>query len=395
MVKARDILIFGDDWGRYPSTIQHIANVLKKQNRIFWIGSLGLRKPKFTPRDIIRGLEKLANMFKRSGAPIGGKTDNPIVLHPVVIPMHDNQLMRRKNISSIEKTIRTAIQTHKIVKPIILSSSPIVADILDRIDYASAHYFCLDDYGLFDGAFQSLRRHEEDFIKRADSSYFVSDRLLEQHRSVNRELHFLPQGVDVGHFTVPDTDIVPELRTLPRPIIGFFGLLANWIDLPLILRCAQTYPDASFVVIGKAATDTSLLKQSPNIRYIGEVSYEQLPKYVARFDIGLIPFSVNELTLAANPLKLLEYMASGTAVVSTKLPEVEKFSPLAAVAKDSNEFVRLIGAVLNNDTEEQRNRRKAIAQEHSWEKITEQVCAVIERVERTPRAHSGVSSVGS
>jgi glycosyltransferase involved in cell wall biosynthesis len=393
MMQRRDIIIFGDDWGRYPSTIQHVARVLMASNRLFWIGSLGLRQPQLTSGDIMRGWNKVKNMISGPRHAPHVQTDTPVMLHPFVVPMHDNRWVHRMNISSIIKSIRTAARSYNMTRPLILSSSPLIADLIGRVDDSSAHYFCLDDYTLFDGAFRSLRRHEDDLMQKADSCYFVSDLLLKKHGLKNRESHFLPQGVDVEHFSRSVTDAAPEIGTLHAPIVGFFGLLANWIDLELIVRCAQTYRDVTFVIIGKAAVDVAKLKHCPNILYLGEIPYDQLPRYVVRFDVGMIPFRVNELTVAANPLKLLEYMAAGAAVVSTRLPEVEKFAPLVSVAGNNDEFVRMIGTSMQSDSTEKRELRRKKAQEHSWQNITEQICSTIQRVELTPRLNTGAGSV--
>jgi len=92
---------------------------------------------------------------------------------------------------------------------------------------------------------------------------------------------------------------------LPRPVVGFFGLLTSWVDLQLIIDCAKAYPKSSVVVLGRTAVDVTSFKAHSNIHYLGEVPFADLPRYARGFDVGLIPFIVNDLTIAANPLKLL------------------------------------------------------------------------------------------
>jgi len=380
MLIGRDIVIFGDDWGRYPSTIQHIARVLLRSNRIFWIGSLGLRRPHLRISDVRRVWEKGFRMFSTSKE--GSHASGPICLHPVVMPLHDNALFHRLTMASVRRAIRNAMDSLNAKNPVILSSSPWTEALLGEFEESSAHYFCLDDYTLFDDVFQSVRNAEQEFIKQADSCFFVSDALRAKHGENARNAYILPQGVDVAHFAKSGSDTGVTAVPGNKPVVGFIGLVASWIDLELIARCAHAYPEAIVVIIGKVAVNESLLPRAPNIMYLGEISYDLLPGYMRRFTVGLIPFVVNELTVAANPLKLLEYMAAGMPVVSTNLPEVAKFEPLVYVAKNSDDFLELVGCALRENGLDRARQRKEKAAEFSWENITENICAIIGDLEK-------------
>ena len=117
---------------------------------------------------------------------------------------------------------------------------------------------------------------------------------------------------------------VPEaIADLPRPVIGFFGLIADWVDVELMARVAAHFSGGSLVVLGKATTDVSALERLPNVHLLGREPYADLPAYCKGFDVALNPFRISELTLNANPLKVREYLAAGLPVVSTAIPEVE------------------------------------------------------------------------
>jgi glycosyltransferase involved in cell wall biosynthesis len=151
----------------------------------------------------------------------------------------------------------------------------------------------------------------------------ASSRDLETHcRELNPNVRLVSHGVDYEHFAraCSVTDRPPDLP--PGPVIGFFGLLSEWLDQNLIAEVARRIPAAQVVLIGRADVDVSRLKGCPNIHLLGARPFSALPDYVAHFDVGVIPFAVNDLTRAVNPIKLREMLAGGCPVVSTDLPEV-------------------------------------------------------------------------
>ena len=138
-----------------------------------------------------------------------------------------------------------------------------------------------------------------------------------------------------------------DCAELKGPVIGFFGLIADWVDLEVIRYLASSRPEWSFLLIGEVQTDTSALRELPNVHLLGRRKYQSLPAYCKAFDVAILPFVVNELTLAANPLKLREYLAAGLPVVATPLPEVLKLKPLVRMARTPEEFLDQIEALLS------------------------------------------------
>src|SRR5262249_58655080 len=117
-----------------------------------------------------------------------------------------------------------------------------------------------------------------------------------------------------------------ELAKLPKPVLGFFGLVAQWVDLAAIEACARAFANGSVVILGKVAPDVdpTSLRSLPNVHFLGRKPYAQLPAYCRGFDVALMPFKLNELTLNANPLKVREYLAAGLPGVSTDIPQVRR-----------------------------------------------------------------------
>lgn len=375
MLKGRNIIIFGEDWGRFPSTTQHIGRVLLETNRIMWIGSLAHRKPNFSLRDVKRVFEKLKNIFKpHENKLIVEQPEYPILIHPFIIPLHDFNLVRRINSFLLRRAILKAIKKYNFEKPILITSTPVIFGLIGKLGETSSHYFCLDDYSHFEGAFISLIQMEKELLSKVTSYFAVSQLLLDMKQASSGNNFFLPQGVQTEHFRKNIDKIPNDIKNLKKPVIGFFGLISEWIDLDLIAHSASELPNYSFLIIGKPSVDVSVFKKYSNITFIGEVDFIDLPNYASIFDVGIIPFKVNDLTLACNPLKLLEYLSLGIPVVSVNLPEVIKFNSVAYIANNYQEFVEKIKLALNENNTELTNLRLSVANKHSWTSITEAIC---------------------
>ena len=149
-------------------------------------------------------------------------------------------------------------------------------------------------------------------------------------------------GVDFEHFRKA-LDAETNSRTiahLPRPIIGFFGLIADWVDVDLMAHVAEHFSTGSFVVLGKATTDVSALSEMPNVHLLGRKPYADLPAYCKGFDVAMNPFRINDLTLNANPLKVREYLAAGLPVVSTRNSRSRSPGPMPDRARREGFFAK-------------------------------------------------------
>lgn len=375
----RDFVVFGDDWGHHPSTIQHIGKVLAKNNRLLWVGSLGLRRPRFSSYDVLRVLNKGRKILARPADTL--TVPNMHVLFPPVIPFHDIRVVRNLNAINLFRAIREKMANLGFRQPTILTTSPIVGDLIDRLRPASSHYLCLDDWTQFDGAFACLGTLEQELLSRVDSCFAVSESLLKSRKALTGENHYLPQGVDINHFAQPARLPAPAVASLPRPIVGYFGLLASFTNLELLAAAARHYPEVTFLVIGRRLVDAGVLEAPSNLHYIGEVPFDILPMYAQVIDVGLIPFRINPLTIAANPLKLLEYFALGARVVATDLPELRRFMPHVLIGQDEQEFIHLIRIALDERSEKQQQALRSVAAGYSWERITASIMDVVRRVE--------------
>lgn len=380
MISKRDIIFFNDDWGRFPSTLQHIAKVLmENDNRLFWIGSLGLRRPKLNMGDIKRAFQKLLSIVKKKNVSEDESEKKPILIHPLVIPLHDFKLIKKMNSFFISRAVKKVLTEHNAVKPILITASPVTDEIIGKLGESCSFYYCVDDYSSMEGAFKCLLPSEKKIIEKVDGVFAVSKVLMES-RKHKTDTHFAPQGVNVNHFRKVDLD--KRVSSIKKPVVGFFGLITEWIDLELILACVKKYPDFTFLLIGKSTRDLSAFYDCKNFLYLGPIDYKLLPKYASVFDVGLIPFEVNPVTVASNPLKMLEYFSLGIPVVTTNLPETRNFSSLVYIADSNEEFVEMVGRAVQEITLEKNQARIDKAKEYSWEAITGKVFDLVQKIEK-------------
>jgi glycosyltransferase involved in cell wall biosynthesis len=169
---------------------------------------------------------------------------------------------------------------------------------------------------------------------------------------------------------------------LRGPVLGFFGLIHDWIDLDLIGWLAERRPAWNLVMIGKVAVDNARIRHLANIHWLGRQPYEKLPSYCRRFDVGLIPFVLNELTRNVNPIKLREYLSAGVPVVSTNLPEVAlcQAQGWCAVAHSREDFLMRCEEALATASPEARRKRSEAMRTEDWDNKVAQIGAHVMRV---------------
>lgn len=342
---GRDIITFCNDWTGDPLSKVHLMRLMSRDNRVLWIDSIPLRNPTATTRDFKRIIEKLSSAM----SPLREVEPNIHVLSPLSIPSHGHPLLRKINRSFLRFQIKRAIKTLNFKRIINYVFAPTGGLVAGSFGEESIVYHCVDEYSEFTGvSTKALLEIEEKLLRLSDVVICSAERLVESKSKVNPNTHLVRHGVDFNHFkkALDDKTVVPEdLAKLPKPIIGFFGLIADWVDIDLIAHTAKQFPDATVCMIGKVDTDISQLTSLPNVKMLGRKRYEDLPAYCKGFDVTLMPFIINELTLNANPLKVREYLAAGLQVVSTAIPEVEVLQ-MCRIAHDKEEFIREVAEAL-------------------------------------------------
>ncbi len=382
MLEGKSILCFAHDWGSDPTSKTHIMRILARKNRVLWVNSIGMRRPTASRRDLGR---ILAKMRKSLGTYVQVEP-NLFVTNPLVLPLPGVPLADSLNAVALAGWLRWVTRKVDLRHPILWSFLPNVTRLVGRLGENMLIYHCVDEYSAFSGMPQDfLIRSERELISRADVVFTSSAQLADERRHLNANTHFVSHGVDVAHFSQaldPRMAVPDDLRPIPRPIIGFFGLLADWVDLSLIHDVARARPDWSVVLVGRPTTGLGTLASLPNVHHLGHKPYASLPGYCRSFDVGIIPFRQNRLTLRANPLKLREYLAAGLPVVATPLPEVARYNGLVRLGDGPGAFVRGIEAALADRSPHAARARVDAMQSESWEARVEEFSRVIEATGR-------------
>lgn len=214
-------------------------------------------------------------------------------------------------------------------------------------------YDCMDELSMFAGASPRLLLLEKRLLRQADLVFTGGRSLQEAKQGKHRAVHCFPSAVDTSHFgtartgTLPDPD---DQAAIPHPRIGFFGVLDERLDAPLLARMAALRPDWHFVLIGPTAKiSPEELPRAANIHWLGGKSYAQLPAYLAHWDAGFMPFALNDATRYISPTKTPEYLAAGVRLGSTAVRDVARDwgeSGLVSVAADAAAAVADLAAMM-------------------------------------------------
>ena len=247
-------------------------------------------------------------------------------------------------------------------------------------------YDCMDELSGFAGAPPELGAREQELLRRADIVFTGGQTLYEAKRHAHANVHPFPSSVDVEHFAraraqQPDP---PQQAPIAHPRVGFFGVIDERLDIDLVAGAAAARPDWQFVMIGPIVKiDRSLLPVLPNIHYLGPKKYEELPAYLAGWDVATLPFARNEATRYISPTKTPEYLAAGKPVVSTSIRDVVRpygMQGLARIADTVPEYVAAIDAAMTEDARERLRAVDAFLTQTSWDGTWTRMHALVHAV---------------
>jgi UDP-galactopyranose mutase len=247
-------------------------------------------------------------------------------------------------------------------------------------------YDCMDELSAFKGASPLLRTLERELLARADLVFTGGQSLYEAKRERHPRVYAFPSSIDAAHFAraraaLPDPE---DQAAIPRPRLGFFGVIDERFDAELLDAAARLRPDWQLVMVGPVVKiDPAVLPRRANIHYLGMKSYEELPRYLAGWDVALLPFARNESTRFISPTKTPEYLAAGKPVVSTPIRDVVRpygEQGLVRVADTAEGFVEACEAAMNEDAAARVRRVDAFLAETSWDRTWGQMWDLIEEV---------------
>lgn len=231
-------------------------------------------------------------------------------------------------------------------------------------------YDCMDHHDGFGNTGSSILEAEAKLTKAAQLLVVTSRWLQDRYANCNPNLALIRNAADFEHFSLRPTQTYRS--PLGNRIIGYFGAIAEWFDTELVKRVSRYFPNHTILLVGR---DTCGAKEKlfgcPNVIFVGEVSYEDLPSYVHAFDVCMIPFKISPLTLATNPVKAYECMSAGKPLVSVDLPELREFGSLVYTSETEDQFVDHLCSALAETDSRFHAQRQAFAAEQTWSRRVE------------------------
>jgi UDP-galactopyranose mutase len=269
--------------------------------------------------------------------------------------------------------LRQLFCDHNIQDYVLWYYTPMAIEFTRSLTPRAVVYDCMDELSGFAGAPAAMRQREKELLEWADVVFTGGHTLYESKRHSHPNVHAFPSSVDLEHFArgrMPQTDRDDQAH-IPHPRLGFFGVVDERMDLGLLRRVSALRPDWHLVIVGPVVKiDPSLLPVAPNIHYLGPKPYDELPSYIAGWDVALLPFARNEATRYISPTKTPEYLAAGKPVVSTSIRDVVRpygVQGLARIADDADEFVAAVEAALAEDAAERLRQADAFLTQTSWD----------------------------
>ena len=360
-----DWIVFGDDWGAHPSTTQHLFVHMGPTDRVVWIDSLGMRSPRLTAEDLRRVAHRVRAMAAPAALPAAsGRNVHHLAcfrcVQPRVIPWHGNPLARAANLASLRVSLAAEFRVLGLQTPVLLASNPVAWWYRAAAPHRRFVYLRLDDYAALPGVDARVAGPADRAACAGADLVVATAQALQPAAGAARRAIYLPQGVDVAHFGRADT-AVPPGRTL-----GFFGLIAEWLDFELIAGVARACPDWRLELLGPVRHVPDGIASLPNVSLRPAVPYEALPRAISGWSAAWAPFRVNELTQAVNPLKLREYLAAGLATACTPIPEAVRLAPTVAIVSTPHAVRAWLAQVAAEDSPAARLGRRAAMAGESW-----------------------------
>jgi UDP-galactopyranose mutase len=291
-----------------------------------------------------------------------------------------------------EKLLRQFMHERGLKDAVLWLYTPMAAPFVDTIPHKAFVFDAMDQLSAFAGAPPELIAQEAALLPRAHLVFTGGASLYHAKKPMNPRTHLFPSGVDVAHYAPAEHRdqfaAPPEIAALDTPILGFFGVIDERIDLDLLSAVAQARPNWNIVMIGPVVKiDPAALPRHPNLHYPGGRAYAELPQYLAHFDVAILPFALNEATRFISPTKTLEYMAARKPIVSTPIRDViDLYGEVARIAATPSEFIAQVEAALAQPAHARRAAEDRLLAANAWDTIAAKMVNLMDAAAPTPKA---------
>jgi len=370
MIKNKDIVIIGSiDWKTNWQT-QHrlITSLVDQNNRVLFIENTGVRSAKFS--DLSRIKDRINNWFK-SAKGFKEYKKNLFVFSPIVLPFPFSKICYFINLFIVNFLLSNWFKALKFKNDITISFLPTsLSHEIKRLTNSNLNvYYCANEMKGTNNKNNKLDTIENLFFKESDVTFVISSNLKKKANLKTKNVFLLPAGVEFNKFNY--AKVKKKKLVQDTPVVGYIGAITEVFDQELIEYICKKNPNFNFIIIGRIYVSIKKLEKIKNIIFVNEVKHDQLPAYLKGFDVGIIPYKVNNFTHSVYSCKLNEYLSMGLPVVSTELNETriynKNFNNIIKIGKTFDLFSKQIKLSLENNSKFKINNRIKIAKKNSWE----------------------------
>ena len=310
------------------------------------------------------------------------RTDNLTV----VVPHLPDGLDEEAVDAVLRKLVNALFAEHAVSDYVLWYYTPMAIAWTNHLEPLGVVYDCMDELSAFKDAPKRMKQQEAELFDRANLVFTGGQTLYEAKRDQHPHVYAFPSSIDAAHFARAreNREDPVDQATIPSPRLGFFGVIDERLDIELLAGLSKARPDWHLVMIGPVAKiDPASLPRSSNIHYLGSKSYADLPAYIARWEVALLPFARNASTRFISPTKTPEYLAAGRPVVSTSIRDVVRpygQQGLVRIADAVTDFVAAVEAAMTEQGAERIRRVDAFLAQNSWDRTWARMRQLIEGV---------------
>jgi glycosyltransferase involved in cell wall biosynthesis len=386
VIHGHSIICFGgeDWWYHHPHSKYHLMRRFASAgNRVIFVNSISMGLPGLANKDLLPRVMRKLRSYARLARPT---PEGVTVVSPAVIPFFGSRAARAANRKLLATQIGRLARNKDLSRPILWIAIPTAADMIGQFDEQLVIYQVSDKYdaNLMDHAtdLSTIRKLHERAIDNSDIVVYSGQKLLAEADRARERSFLLEQAVDFDHWSrigAGNLKVANVVARIPRPRLGYFGAIEPWlVDQELVKRAAKDRPEWQWIFIGNKSRGVEI-ETLPNTHFLPPVPYRELPNYAAGFDVCVLPWdTAHSFTSYGSAIKVREYLATGLPVVISPLPEYESMSDVLRIARNHDDWFRMVEEALSEKDPAKAKSRQAAVATGTWDARAEFVSGLIE-----------------
>lgn len=387
MLHDKSIICFGgeDWWYHHPHSKNHLMRRFARAgNKVIFVNSISMGLAPMKSGEVLPRIKRKLKSY----AKLARTTEEGItVVSPAVVPLFGSRVAAATNRKLLTAQISRLAKRRGLAKPILWIAIPTAVEVIGQLDESLVIYHVSDKYdaNTMDHATDPahIRKLHERAIDAADLIFYSSRKLFNEAEHAPEKSYLLEQAVDFDHWAQISNgtlQVADAVERIPGPRIGYFGAIEPWlVDQELIKRASRERADWNWIFIGNKSRGLEI-EELPNVHFLPPVSYDELPKYAAGFDVCVLPWNIEvPFTSYGSAIKVREYLASGKPVVIAPLPEYESMNDVLRIARTRDQFLDLIDEALHEKGDAQAKLRQDSVKDGTWDARAEWVSGLVEQ----------------